>query len=553
MNTLMKMSFAVIAIAMMPGCSGGGSNADDNNAVNDGCSASRIPAQNNPGVTNPLVTNPLFSDVSAAAGFGYVVECKAKSPKLIGEQQLIAGGVAIGDVNGDGWDDIYIAHGGSGRNRLFINQTDGTFAEDTRSPAIALDDKPTTGPLLFDSDGDGALDLFVGGINATTASLFLNDNNGRFSDITANSGLASLTDSFSASSGDYNNDGLPDLYISHWLTNGSGGYLWKNKGGNQYEDVSSDAGIAAVTMNAFAANFADINADGWSDLLVAADFETSQVFINQQDGTFDNTTNATISDENGMGAAVADYDNDGDLDWFVTSIYDPNGIPEGTWGVSGNRLYNNQGDGTYTDVTDSANVRDGGWGWASCFADVNNDGYLDIFHVNGFEMPTDHRASEYYADKSRLFMANGDGRFSENAVSLGISDAGQGRGVACFDYDQDGDIDILVANNQAAPTLFRNNLLSNNLNGGSNYLSVKLVGELPNRFAIGAKATVSCGTSQQIRVVNAGSNFSSQNSYLLHFGVADCDTVDSVVVRWPDSTETRIDSVAVNQLLVINK
>jgi len=540
----MKLFVVILSVMLVVGCgAGGGNNPGDNSATNDGCSASRLLTQND---SNPA--NPLFTDVSEAAGFGYQVECRVKSSKLMGEQQIIAGGVAVGDVNGDGWDDLYVVHGGSGRNRLFINKGDGSFEDDTRSAVIALKDKPTTGPLFFDSNGDGALDLFVGGINSTTAWLFLNNNNGVFSDITENSGFASLSDSFSATSGDYNKDGLLDLYISHWLTNGSGGYLWKNKGANQYEDVSFDAGLLSVNVNGFTGNFADINADGWDDLLIAADFGTSQLYLNQQNGTFSNVTSSTISDENGMGASVADYDNDGDLDWFVTSIFDPNGSPEGSWGVTGNRLYNNQGDGSYVDVTDSAKVRDGGWGWASCFSDFNNDGHLDIFHVNGFEMPTDHRAQEYYEDRSRLFIANGDGSFSEMAASLGITDAGQGRGIACLDYDLDGDIDIFIANNQAAPRLFKNNL-----DGGNNYLSIKLAGELPNTFAVGAKVTVVCGDSQQIRIVNAGSNFSSQNSYLLHFGLADCNLVGSVHVQWPDNRETRINNVSVNQLLAISQ
>ncbi len=175
-----------------------------------------------------------------------------------------------------------------------------------------------------------------------------------------------------------------------------------------------------------------------------------KLFINNQDGTFKDATDTKVfTDENGMGAAVGDYDNDGDLDWFVTSIWGPDPDDSHTqWDSSGNRLYRNSGDGTFEDVTDVAGVRKGFWGWGSCFADFNNDGHLDIFHVNGYLTPNSKlqrfRPKKFFDDPVRLFVSNGDGEFTERSTALGLDDTDQGRDVSCFDYERDGDLDIFI-------------------------------------------------------------------------------------------------------------
>src|SRR5262249_47058538 len=166
-----------------------------------------------------------------------------------------------------------------------------------------------------------------------------------------------------------------DLCVSQWGTVQTAqhvsNHLWRNNGDGTFSGVDAEAGLSSLDESpdyTFTPNFADIDNDGWPDLLVAVDFGKSRGFHNQGDGTFSNATNAVISDENGMGAAVGDFDNDGDLDWFISSVWDPDGIAEGFWKVSGNRLYSNHGDGTFADVTDAAGVRQGFWGWGSCFA-----------------------------------------------------------------------------------------------------------------------------------------------------------------------------------------
>ena len=200
----------------------------------------------------------------------------------------------------------------------------------------------------------------------------------------------------------------------------------------------------------FTPNLSDIDGDGDMDLLMASDFETSQVMVNNGDGTFLKITDRNvIIDQNGMGAAVGDYDNDGDMDWFVTSIMQP---PD----LFGNRLYRNMGSGTFEDATDEAGVADGGWGWAACFADFDNDRYLDVFHVNGWRAGDPDGGTG--GDQVRFFHSLGDGTFEEKASMVGLSDQGQGRGVACFDAEQDGDIDIVIANNDQEQFVYYRNV-----------------------------------------------------------------------------------------------
>ena len=263
------------------------------------------------------------------------------------------------------------------------------------------------------------------------------------------------------------------------------------------------------------------------------------------------TDRSVITDDNGMGSSVADFDNDGDLDWFVSSISlgDP---PDGRetekdnsgFSLSGNRLYRNDGSGVFSDQTESAGVRKGYWGWGSCAADFNNDGFLDIFHVNGMDEPS---TNAYLKDPSRLFINNADGSFTEYSEPLGLTDRESGRGVTCFDGDQDGDIDILIANNRASARLFRND-------GGNqlNYLNLRLRAKAPNTRAIGARIYVTGGGITQLREIHNGNNFVSQNPAEQHFGLNRINLVDSVRIVWPDGSESSRANVGPNQRIVVN-
>ncbi|MDT8397805.1 MAG: CRTAC1 family protein [Pseudomonadales bacterium] len=499
-----------------------------------------------------------FTDVTQSAGFDYVHGFSAPAGGISLDRQRMVAGVAAGDFDRDGWVDLYITRGTIGPNLLFRNRGDGSFAEVGAAAGVALNGAVGSGASFADYDGDGWLDLFVGGINGTIfqSRLLRNRQDGSFEDVTAEAGLdGAIINSFSTTFGDYDLDGDLDLYLSDWGANKPGRHLWRNNGNGTFSNVTMAAGIPDGLMQDFTGNFADIDNDGWPDLLIAADFGSSQVFLNQRNGSFSVSTTDAISDENGMGAAVGDYDNDGDLDWFVSSIFDPNGPPPEqstvSWGASGNRLYRNQGDGRFEDVTEAAGVRIGGWGWGSCMADFNNDGHLDIFHVNGFSTNEKLFTAPFEADRSRLFISNQDGSFSERSVELGLVDQGQGRGVVCFDHDGDGDVDIFVANNGQSPRLYRND-------GGNDghFLHVRVRGERANTEAIGARIYVSVDGVTQMRELSAGSNYLSQNPAEVYFGLGQAGKVDEVRVLWPGDgrapgREKILTDVPVNQLLII--
>ncbi len=499
-----------------------------------------------------------FTNVSVAAGLDYVHGFTTFSPST----EAVAG-VAVGDYDGDGWLDLYIAQGDTGPNLLYRNVSqNGNYAfEDVASAAgvaMSAADK-ACGPLFADYDGDGDDDLFVGGVEYSGFSVFENNGDGTFADVTAATGLAGLVreNNVSLAFGDYDRDADLDLFIGHWtftedeLPAGSPQFLWRNEGDGSFSDVSdetlmSEAAIDRPDDFTFTPTFADIDNDRDLDLLLVADNNTSQVILNNGDQggglyTFSRITDeAVITDQAGMGSAVADFDNDGDLDWFVSSIEE-----QGNRDRSGNRYYRNEGNGIFVEMTGVAGVRSGYWGWASCAADFNNDGHLDIFHVNGIGEGAG--TTEFVFDPSRLFIANGDGTFTEYSEQLGIFDQRQGRGIVCFDGDRDGDIDIFVANNGTFPSLFRND-------GGNtlNWLNVELHGAAPNTAAIGARIYLMSDGFTQMRELSSGNNYVSQNPAEQHFGLDQAGTVASIRVVWPDGSESERLDVAANQRIRVS-
>ena len=372
----------------------------------------------------------------------------------------MGGGLAAADIDGDDDIDLYLVGGDGNSNALFRNDGGNQFTRIEQ--AVSLDAMHLgSGPAFADIDGDDDLDLFVGGVQGQGYYLFRNDA-GVFTDVTAVSGISLTTEStYSSAFADYDGDGDLDLFLTHWghPLNADTESLWQNNGDGTFTNASVQSGIAGQLITesslldykdySFGVVFSDIDDDGDADLLISSDFDTSKVFRNNGDATFDDITNRdVVTDQNGMGISVGDYDNDGDMDWFVSSIFDHDDDPEPKWG---NRLYRNQGGGAFVDVTDAAGVAEGGWGWASCMADFDNDGDLDIFHVNGWETVLQQDLGgpdDYEIDAVRYFENQGDGTFVDAGGAVGLTDTGQGRGAACFDSDRDGDLDIVVTNNE---------------------------------------------------------------------------------------------------------
>ena len=560
----------LVAVALATlNCGGGGSSN----------SAGRAPNPDPPqGPSEPPqdVVTTGFTDVTAQSGIGFAV---GYSRQLTDSEveMTVPSGVAAGDYDGDGLIDLVIVRGDVGPNLLYRNLGELRFEDVAVAAGIAWSKAPGENyrhgsPGLADLDGDGDLDLLLTGMGHDPAKLYRNNGEGSFTDVTQGSGFDQILSefSFSPAFGDYDLDGDLDVLLAHWGTPRDRTdetleteHLWQNEStdatGMKFRAVTREAGVAPdilapndphITRDrddyTFTPSFARINADRYVDILMVADFNHSQVFHSKQDGTFVNATDVeVIIDGNGMGGALGDYDFDGDLDWFVSSILGRGeNLPPQISGI-GNRLYLNQ-DGAFVDVTDAVGVADGGWGWGSCFMDFENDGDLDIYHTNGWPDADDFGA--FSSDRSRAFVSMNGTRFEDRADELGLDDAHEGRGVVCADLDNDGDTDILLLHTgtERSATLWRNNT------DGNNYLAVTLRGDPPNTQAIGARITLRVGELDLMREVSLNSNFLAHNAAEQVFGLGQAERVPMLTVDWPDGSETLMQDIEANQRLEID-
>jgi hypothetical protein len=552
----LKITHSLFALFFIAACGGGGGGSAP--PSNTGASASPPPPPPPPPAQSATPTQ--FEDQAASRG---IVFSSGYTNDMNAMVRLFAGGGAAGDIDNDGDLDIMITPGNTGPHLLYINQGGAGFTEQAAAAGVAFTKSAVetyrqSGPVFGDLDGDGDLDLFLGGLEGDPSQVFRNDGTGTFSNVTAGSGFDFMSSPYtiSAALGDYDGDGDLDMAMAHWGTPrdqtnpGETETLWRNDSTLaqiQFTAISGPAGIATELGldrsggvlgedhdYTFAPGFADIDGDGDQDLLSVADFGSSRVFINDGDGTFTNITDPTrITDTNGMGAAISDYDNDGDMDWFVSSI-------------DGNRLYQNTG-GDFIYPSEAQDVDPGGWGWGSCFADFNGDGDLDIYQTNGWDVGMDPQNSPYAGDTSRLWMQNPDGSFEDMAQASGMLDSEQGRGVICDDFDDDGDVDVLLLtlDAQQAALLWTNQL------SGANTVSVFLEGVAPNTQGIGSRVSITIGTTTQTRLVGVNSNFISHNSTRQYFGLGDATSIDTLRVEWPDGQVTQLTDVSAGQRLTI--
>lgn len=493
-------------------------------------------------------------DVTTAAGVA--MNHVPNGGMIPGTNEWITSGVAVGDFNRDGWPDLFVVRGGTGYDRLFINQGNGTFVDRAAAWGVAAA-HGGCGVAVGDLDGDRWPDLYVasygsGNNNAGQLGknrLYRNNGNGSFTEIAMAAGVAFTSQIASAGNGpawgDYDLDGDLDLAVAAWSATATGNRLFRNDGG-QFADVTGAAVPMPPATWGFQASFADLDGDRYPELLWAADFGSSRLFRNDRGGGFvDATLAAGVGlDENGMGQCVGDFDGDGDLDWFVTSIFLDR--PPSA-GLNGNALYRNDGGLVFTEIAAVAGVADGGWGWGAQAADLDHDGWLDIVEVNG-------RAAGQWLDEPEYIYRNlGGGAFLRDPVASASLLARDGRAVVTLDFDRDGDLDVAIAYNAGPFKLYRNDAPA-----GRKWLAVAIdspPGSPVPSFGLGTRVEVTTlegvGPVTRVRVIDGGNGYLGSSEPLAHFGLGEAPEILSVRVQWPRGNDTVLTGVIVNRRLVV--
>jgi hypothetical protein len=469
-------------------------------------------------------------------------------------------GCAWGDYDGDGFPDLFVCNWADPNGTavphdfLYHNRGDGTFERVMSGPMVNANHN-ATGAAWGDYDNDGKLDLFVTSVNADDNglgfnALYHNEGGGRLTKVNAGNLVTQKLRSHSGIWGDFDNDGLLDIFVSNFGVSSStaalGNLLFHNNGNGTFVGTSFGA-KAAGNGDSWDVAAADFNNDGWLDFFVSQggslNKENGLLYTNNQKGAFVLLTNSVpfVNKEYSIGCAWGDYDNDGNLDLFVTRVL------EGR-----NSLYHNNGNGTFTLVTNAVPVLDAANSTGCAWADYDNDGWLDLFVANlgPFDPAT---LKSINPESNFLYHNNGDGTFTRVKGESIVTDLGYSIGAAWADYDNDGFPDLFVSNGWI--TKSENNFLYHNNANGNNWITFKLAGRVSNQSAIGAKvrlrATIGGKTFWQMREISGGSGHGCQNDLRASFGLGNATNVDILRIEWPSGIVQTMTNVAAKQFLTI--
>jgi hypothetical protein len=522
-----------------------------------------------------------FVDVTSQAGIHFKHNSGAFGKKYLPE--TMGSGVCFIDYDNDGWQDIFLVNSmdwpehktGKSYPALYHNNHDGTFTDVTREAGLSIESYGL-GCAVGDYDNDGYDDLYVTTVGSNL--LYHNLGNGEFADVTAKAGVASPGFSASAVWFDYDNDGKLDLFVTHYVEwsiptdqyctldnknksyctpqtyKGESSRLYHNKGNGIFEDVTKRAGLADATSKALGVALLDYDNDGWMDLFVSNDTEPNKLYRNNHDGTFtDEGVNVGVafSDSGrvraGMGTDAADIDNSG-----LPSLVIGNFTNEST------ALYKFDGSGLFNDESlrsGIAQMTPQSLTFGCLFMDYDLDGRLDIVAANG-HVSDDIAVVQptlRYAQPAGIYRNAGNLKFENVSGKLGaaIQKPVVGRGLAFADFDNDGDLDLVITANNGAARLLRNDNANQN-----DVLRMKLVGTKSNRDGSGAKVTVTTNSGAKLtRMVKAGSSYLSQNELPLTFGLGKPGTAKSLLVQivWPSGRKDSVSDVKPNQFLTIQE
>jgi hypothetical protein len=479
----------------------------------------------------------------------------------------LGGGVAIFDMNNDGWEEIYLT-GGENRDKLYRNNADSTFTEVGVAAGLGFTAAVTTmGVTTGDIDNDGFRDILILTDLGEDVLLFRNNGNSTFSRIIGPFDASTSQRNLSASFGDVNNDGLLDIYITNYITtsnvlfdenemvigfdhNCEPDLLFINNGDLSFTESSATYGL---TQNGcgLAVTFTDFDSDTDADLFVVNDFGEwvlpNLLYENQFPETLLNDVSTSLGVDTrmyGMGIAVSDYDRDGDFDYYATNI-------------GPNFLFRNDGtsfsevgelSGVENDSLDGLNTTS----WGCFFFDFDNDGWNDLFVANG-EIPAAEFIANVFFDPDKLFRNNGDGTFEDVTTVLDTISTQRGRGTAYGDLNNDGLLDFVVNNvsniqNGASSLVYLNSSVSTN-----NWINIKAQGTQTNRDCFGCKVRIVVNGISQVTEISGGSSHASQNSSIAHFGIGETALLDSVIVYFPSGITKVVESITANQTIIISE